>query len=670
MSGFRHHLEKEARRQQIFVFGLIAFFAVVGTALALGFFMLKTTVINITPLSAAQEAVVTVNGGAAVYVNGTLFSLSRAPSLNIESEGFQTINRVIARNEEGGIAQIQMRELPARLTISVLGTEDAVAWTLNGRAIASAKSLDQELAPGEYEITAEHRYFEPATINMVLERGKSYEQEIALQQVEGELQLRYQPEDALVFLDGKPVSGLVIRTKKPAGKYEVRLEKEGYAPITEEIEITNRNRLITREYQLQKNPAYLNVEVSPTGGKLTLNGKTVRLGQRLTLAAGKLYLLRYQKNGYNPQDLEVRLKPGEETTRKISLDLNIGEVRVNSTPSASVLLDGKPVGDTPLTLRLPAVTHKISFVKKGYRSVTKTIVPSSKSAKRVEVKLLTEKAAKLAEAKPKYVNSVGMEMVLFAPGPITLGAPRHEPGQRANEFVRSVNLTRHFYAAATEVTEAQFARFQPPSNGGRSKTAPVSNVAWNEAALYANWLSKQEGLSEFYKFDGRKVLGFDSNSSGYRLLTEAEWEWLARKAGRRTQTRFTWGDDPVIPKGAGNIADETANGTTRFYVPDYVDGYAGMAPVKSFGKEKSGLYDIFGNVSEWVHDYYSLVPPARGVVQQDPLGSTRGDQHMYKGASWSSGTLTEIRPAYRAPGNEGAANIGFRVGRYLYGDSE
>ncbi len=73
-----------------------------------------------------------------------------------------------------------------------------------------------------------------------------------------------------------------------------------------------------------------------------------------------------------------------------------------------------------------------------------------------------------------------------------------------------------------------------------------------------------------------------------------------------------------------------------------------------------------GNVSEWVHDVYSIVPPGH-VVVRNPLGEKRGNAHVVKGANWRSGTLTTLRPAFREGLTGGRDDVGFRVGRYLYG---
>ena len=139
---------------------------------------------------------------------------------------------------------------------------------------------------------------------------------------------------------------------------------------------------------------------------------------------------------------------------------------------------------------------------------------------------------------------------------------------------------------------------------------------------------------------------------------------------KKKQTIFAWGNETVIPSRTANVADESAKGQVRFFVPNYNDGYSGIAPVGSFEREASGLYDMAGNVSEWVHDVYSIVPPQANSVVNDPLGDQRGSSHVVKGANWRSGTITALRPAFREGLTAGRDDVGFRVGRYLYGGED
>ena len=99
------------------------------------------------------------------------------------------------------------------------------------------------------------------------------------------------------------------------------------------------------------------------------------------------------------------------------------------------------------------------------------------------------------------------------------------------------------------------------------------------------------------------------------------------------------GDSFIIPDNYLNIADESAQSNQRNFVKDYDDGYENLAEIGSFNKEKSGLYDLSGNLSEWVHDYYTVTFSDK--IEKDPLGK-KGSSHVIKGANWSSGTLTKL----------------------------
>jgi formylglycine-generating enzyme required for sulfatase activity len=74
-----------------------------------------------------------------------------------------------------------------------------------------------------------------------------------------------------------------------------------------------------------------------------------------------------------------------------------------------------------------------------------------------------------------------------------------------------------------------------------------------------------------------------------------------------------------------------------------------------------------GNVSEWVHDVYSILPPRNEQIADNPLGEQQGAAHVVKGANWRSGTITTLRPAFREGLTGGRDDLGFRIGRYLYG---
>ena len=520
--------------------------------------------------------------------------------------------------------------------------------------------LEHELQAGAYRLSARHDWYEPSGSDIRLERGAEFEIELPLRKARGRLELRSEPSGASVEIDGLEPRQTPLEQELPAGRYPIAVRKPGYAPLLETIELTRDRPLVRRNYRLLPPSAELRFDLSPPGGLLLVDG--VRASNPQRVAAHTEYTVRYSLEGYFPQTLGATLDRGETRTLALQLTRKTGRVTIESAPESEVRIDGEAAGRTPLDLVLPAQDTRIELRRQGFETVRLTVAPNPERATRVRETLLTEREARLARAPGRYTNSVGAILILLHPGAAgayRMGDPRSQAGQRANEFERDVRLSRPFYAGLHEISLEQFRRYRPGHPGERGDH-PVTSVSWEDAAGFCDWLSVREGLKPFYSGAGRA----EGRADGYRLLTEAEWEWLARRAGRGRKTIFPWGDSDTLPPRVGNVADESAKGSVDFYVPRYTDGYAKLAPVGSFAPERSGLFDLTGNASEWVHDFYLLEPPTRGSVETDPLGPGYGSDHVIKGASWRTGTRGGLRAARREGFGGRRDDVGFRIGRY------
>ena len=221
-------------------------------------------------------------------------------------------------------------------------------------------------------------------------------------------------------------------------------------------------------------------------------------------------------------------------------------------------------------------------------------------------------------------------------------APAFEPGRDADEWQHTVVLSDSLVAAVTEITQADWQALglsDPSTFTGASR--PVDSVTWLQAVAYCNARSADAGLTAAYTISGNNVT-WDQGADGWRLPTEAEWEWLCR-AG--SPTAFAGG--PLTGRVCNTDPVLDAMG---WYCGSTFAGTPATADVAQKTANSFGLSDMHGNVWEWCWDWYGDYrtgdPNGDGVVL-DPTGPAAGTERVVRGGSWYGGS-EECRSANRA----------------------
>lgn len=242
-----------------------------------------------------------------------------------------------------------------------------------------------------------------------------------------------------------------------------------------------------------------------------------------------------------------------------------------------------------------------------------------------------------------------------------MGSPASERQRGEDERQHQVTLSP-FYIDPYEVTQADYEAIMGsnPSHfsGG---DLPVENVTWYDAVEYCNRLSESQGLTPAYTIDGNRV-SWDRSANGYRLLTEAEWEYAAR-AG--TTTIFHDGNQ--ITSDNANFEGSYPYLIEENYVtrrdPSVVTSQnrGKTIPVGSLSPNGFGLYNLYGNVSEWCFDYYGSYEAAGNI---DPVGAPSGSLRVNRGGGYDD-FGKQLRSAYRSATTPDTAdqNLGFRIAR-------
>ena len=214
------------------------------------------------------------------------------------------------------------------------------------------------------------------------------------------------------------------------------------------------------------------------------------------------------------------------------------------------------------------------------------------------------------------------KLVKVLKGSFTMGSPTTESGRGTDESQHAVTLTTDFWMAESEVTQRQYQNLTG-SNPSSSKgdELPVELTSWLDAVAYCNALSVKEKLKPCYQLGGTTVGWADGvKCTGYRLPTEAEWEYAA---------------NPATPPRTLYAGSDTVDGVGWYMANSGNTTHA----VRTKTANGRGLYDLSGNVWEWVWDIYQA--DYQSLPASDPIGPSTGPYRVVRGGSWGYGAMDQ-----------------------------
>jgi len=617
---------------------------------------------------------------ARVRTPGTLFAFRSGDRLLMlpgehrirgEAPGYTPAETsVTVGDDRAASVRLRLAKAPGRLNIDTGGV--AARVSVDGVEVGRAPGV-VELPAGLRTVTLRSpRHLDFVAPVQVAGAGEQQDLRAKLLPNWGTVRITADPATVRVAVDGRASGTTPAALELPAGVRRVQLAADGLKTWESSLVVKAGETVAIGPIKLGQPDARLVVRSAPAGAEVTVGGAfRGRTPVELDLPPGMSHEVTLSLPGHAPWSRGMFAQPAAKLSIDARLEPVLARVAVRGRPDgAELVIDGTVRGKTPQALDLTTTEHRIEVRKEGFLPFTTTVVPAKGLARAVEYRLVSaDRATALAESAPTISTKIGYTLRLVPPGTLTMGSERREQGRRPNEGMRQVTLKRPFYIGATEVTNAHFRKFRPNHASGfiDKRTVdldnhPVSQVSWDDAAEFCNWLSAHEGLPLAYEQrDGRLALR-QPVPNGYRLPAEAEWEYAGRYAGPGKQSRYAWGNGLPVAANVGNLAGVETGDTLPAKLDGYRDEFPVVAPVAQFEANPLGLHDLTGNVSEWVNDYYlSFVDGAASV---DPFGAVAGNRHVIRGSSWRTALASELRLAWRDTADEANQALGFRVARY------
>ncbi len=320
----------------------------------------------------------------------------------------------------------------------------------------------------------------------------------------------------------------------------------------------------------------------------------------------------------------------------------------------TVWVDGERYGDN-----LVAV-DRILAGKRAIK-VTRPVAGADLLVREVDVTVAEGAAAKITFAlAPLDKETIARATEASLPGSVRVRKGSFFMGSNSDYTSYELDGTRHnmaipqhlvviseFVIGTTEVTQAQYERVVG-TNPSRFKVEnhPVEGVTWVEACIYCNRLSMADGYSPAYVIIGDEVT-WDRSADGWRLPTDAEWEYACQLGDEGSMSRWTFNCESRYVANPGEKDRKKWIMTT---------------PVRSFEANKLGIYDMHGNVEEWCWDRFASY--SGGTTETDPSGSSVGRYRVVRGGAWFS-SAADCRTILRRPVNP-SETAGFRVVRSVF----
>jgi len=616
---------------------------------------------------AAAIKVISDMEGFTYQSNNGIVEVERAPGvdmvylqpdervLEIYKSGYEPLKVILSeysiKLESRQVWELKVTGEKKPVPVTILSTPSDAEKILDGKSLGTGETFI--IIPGKHELRLRKAGYKELVRTIEVSERQTLFRDLNLQEVVPVMvTIQSTPREADIYINNVNEGKTNKQIFKLPGEYSLRLSKDKYETVEQTIHVTESGQN-TWSFTLQKTTAILSLSVTPSDANVYING-TLEQERSIELAPGQ-YRIEVKKDGWYDESRTITIQKGTDQRQTFSLKQMTGTLQFVVEPMETqvTLKSGETTVESwagsKYIRNIPVGNYTITCNLSGYEPQTKSLMIEENETASLDVKMV-KGVSQAATATGKS----GVEMVFMKGGRFQMGSTDGDSDEKPVHTV----IVKDFYMSKYEVTQKLYQEVMGtnPSHW-KGDNLPVERVTWYEAVEFCNALSRKEGLTPVYTInksrkdpnnkssydDIKWTVTWNQNANGYRLPTEAEWEYAAG-GGASNRTKYAGNN---YESSLGNYAWYTSNSGSKTH------------PVGEKQPNSLGLYDMSGNVWEWCWDWYGDYSSS---TQTNPAGPSSGSDRVLRGGSWSN-DATYCRVAYRGDGypSDGNYGYGFRI---------
>ena len=586
-----------------------------------------------------QDAIISIDGK--FYTKGNIkLTVDEPHELEVSHPLYHTYEKTIYASSDKKMSY-DVKLAPAFGWLSITSKpENGATVLIDKKRVGVTPFRSDTLKSGEYEVTLLKDMYESVTKTVNVRDNNVGEIEIPMKPNFAEITINTD-KDSDIYVDENKVGTGNWKGRLGEGQHIVEARKASHRSTKTAFDVTvGKPQTVA---VTAPTPIYgaLDITSEPDEATVYLDGKNIGetpLVQKNILIGS--HTLRFEKNGCAPSELTATVEEGK--IKEVNVKLQTGrEISISTDKNGDkIFVDGKYVGDSPMTATLSFGEHEVKAARDGKETSKKITVAQNGGTTSVQLSF--------SKNKTFTVNGVTFEMIAVKGGTFTMGGTTEQGSDAGSDEKPTHRVTlSDYYIGKFEVTVGLFRTFINETNyrtdadkegwsyvwtgsswekkngvnwkcdaNGKVRSSsednhPVIHVSWNDAEAFCEWLARK-------------------TSQTFRLPTEAEWEYAARGGNKSNGYKYS----------GSNSIDNVA-----WYTKTTND--SGTKPVGTKSPNELGIYDMSGNVWEWCQDWYGKYSSSS---QSNPTGSSSGSNRVLRGGSWN----------YYA----GNCRVSFRIGSY------